>query len=152
MSQTPADISVASNLIAHFEQFEARAAWDVNAYRLGFGSDTEGPEQTPVRKGMTTTRERALANLALRVPAFMDVVASQVGEELYPKLGANTKAALASLAYNYGRVPDGVVKALLSNSEHVADAIRMLGSDNRGINRWRRDGEAAVVALDGGQY
>lgn len=152
MSQTPADIAAASNLIAHNEGFEPRAAWDVNAYRLGFGSDTEGPEQTPVRKGMETTRERALANLAIRVPAFMDVVEGQVGAELYAKLGCNTKAALADMAYNYGRVPANVISAILSNSQNVSAAIRTCGSDNGGINRWRRDGEAAVVALDGGQY
>lgn len=152
MSQSPEDIAAASNLIAHFEGFQSTAKWDVNAYRLGFGSDTEGPDQVPVKRGMTTTRERALANLAARVPAFMDVVEKQIGSDLYAKLGTATKASLASLAYNYGSVPDNVVQAVKNNSEHVSEAIVIRSADNHGINRWRRDGEAAVVALDGGQY
>jgi len=146
------NLAAACNLIAHFEQYEGVAKWDVNAYRLGFGSDTEGPEQVKVTRGMVTTRERALANLALRVPQFLSVVKEQVGEDLFSKLGVSTIAALASLAYNYGKVPANVIDAVHNNSQHVSDAIRSRGNDNGGINRWRRDGEAAVVALDGGQY
>lgn len=145
-------LDAATNLIAHFEQYQGTAKWDVNAYRLGFGSDTEGPDQEKVTRGMCTTRERALANLACRVPAFMKIVEEQVGAELYILLGDNTKAALASMAYNYGEVPTNVINAIHNNSQHVSDAIRACGNDNRGINRWRRDGEAACVALDGGQY
>ena len=146
------DVEVASNLIAYFEQYIGYARWDVNAYRCGFGSDTEGPECVPVHKDTTTTRERALSNLAVRVPKFIVVAAGQVGPELWAKLGLNTKAALTSMAYNYGSIPENVVFAVKNNSQGVATAIRARAGDNHGINSWRRDGEAACVALDGGQY
>lgn len=142
----------ATNLIAHFEQYLAIAQWDVNAYRNGFGSDTDGAAQTPVFRGEVETRADALANLAVRVPKYMAIVEAQVGPALYAKLGAATKAGLASMAYNYGRVPQSVVAAVLSNSSKVSDAVRACGRDNHGINQWRRDGEAAAISLDGGQY
>lgn len=145
-------VAVASNLIAHFEQYLQIAQWDVNAYRNGFGSDTDGVKQTPVTKGMATTRDDALANLKVRVPKYLATARDQVGVALWLKLGVTTRAALGSLAYNYGRVPQSVVVAILNNSTKVSDAIRACGRDNHGINQWRRDGEAAVVALDGGQF
>lgn len=145
-------IGITSNLIAYFEQFLATAQWDVNAYRFGFGSDTNGAAQTPVHKGDHTTRPEALANLAARVPKYLATVRDQVGSDLYDKLGLSTRAALGSMAYNYGRVPANVVLAVKTDGSKVAAAIRACGKDNHGINQWRRDGEAAVIALDGGQY
>lgn len=145
-------MACATNLIAHFEGYIANAQWDVNAYRDGFGSDTNGAAQTHVVKGSTTTRADALANLAVRVPAFLETARGQVGAGLWDKLGMCTRAALVDMAYNYGRVPQSVIVALLNNSSKVADAIRACGRDNHGINQWRRDGEAALVAFDGGQF
>lgn len=145
-------IFAATALIAHFEGYASYASWDVNAYRDGFGSDTNGAAQTPVNKTSTETRADALANLAVRVPKFLAIAAEQVGPGLWLKLGVNTRAALASMAYNYGRVPQSVIVAILNNSSKVSDAIRGCGRDNHGINQWRRDGEAACVALDGGQF
>jgi hypothetical protein len=63
-------MTTAAEFIAGFEGFSKRAYWDVNAYRLGYGSDTEGPEQTRVTEGMETTKERALQNLSARIPQF----------------------------------------------------------------------------------
>lgn len=147
-----ATVLCTSNVIAHFEGYIANAAWDVNAYRDGFGSDTNGAAQTKVVKGSTTTRADALANLAARVPKFLQVARQQVGPVLWDRLGENTRAALGDMAYNYGRVPQSVVVAILNNPSKVSDAIRACGRDNHGINQWRRDGEAALVAFDGGQY
>lgn len=147
-----ASVAFASNLIAYFEQFLQAARWDINAYRNGFGSDTEGAAQTPVTKGETTTKADALANLSKRVPNYIITCRGQIGGVLYDKLGPCTRAALASMAYNYGRIPASVVAAVRTNGETVSSAIRACGRDNNGVNQWRRDGEAACVALDGGQY
>jgi GH24 family phage-related lysozyme (muramidase) len=147
-----ATVAVTSSLIAHFESYLQIARWDVNAYRNGFGSDTDGAAQIPVVKGMSETKADAFANLAVRVPKYLQTARAQVGAALWGKLGVNTRAALGDMAYNYGRVPQNVIVAILNNSSSVSDAIRACGKDNHGINQWRRDGEAAVVALDGGQY
>jgi hypothetical protein len=65
-------MTTTAEFIAGFEGYAGRAYWDVNAYRLGYGSDTEGPDQIPVTEGMETTKARALQNLALRIPQFQE--------------------------------------------------------------------------------
>lgn len=140
----------AASFIAYWEGFIDHAEWDVNAYRLGFGSDTEGLQQVRVTKGMTTTRALALGNLALRVPAFMAVAKGQLGS-LFDALGLATKVAAVDLCYNYGRIPDSILHMFLTDGVHVARAIRLHESDNAGINRDRRNAEAGLVIFDGGQ-
>jgi GH24 family phage-related lysozyme (muramidase) len=149
----PSDLTlnlVASGFIAYWEGFEGVATWDVNAYRLGFGSDTEGPEETPVKKGMVTTRPRALQNLAIRIPKFAAVCEKQLSD-LWPKLGVSTQVACIDLAYNYGEIPATILSAFLTDGVAVADAIRRHDSDNSSVNRDRRAAEAGLVIFDGGQ-
>lgn len=140
----------AAGFIGYWEGFAGVAYWDVNHYRLGFGSDTEGPSQVNVTKGMTTTRDRALQNLTVRIPQYEAVAIKQLGP-LYEKLGLATKVAVIDICYNYGDLPDSVLAAFLSNSKRVAAAIRAHESDNKKINEDRRAGEAALVVFDGGQ-
>lgn len=140
-------MSAAANFIAFFEGFASEAYWDVNHYRLGFGSDTEGPDQVSVVKGMVTTRPRALANLALRVPHFAATVQAQVGSA-WDALGVNTKLALLSFAYNYG----DLTPTLALNVIHgvgISAAIEARAVDNDGVNAKRRFAEAAMAASDG---
>jgi GH24 family phage-related lysozyme (muramidase) len=145
----PSELS-AAGFIAYWEGFESVATWDVNAYRLGFGSDTEGPQEVPVKKGMSTTRPRALQNLALRIPQYAAVCAKQLGD-LWPKLGECTQVACIDMAYNYGSIPASIVEAFLGDGTNVADAIRRHDSDNSSVNRDRRAAEAGLVVFDGGQ-
>lgn len=147
--QFPEDV-IAAEFIAYWEGFEVIAKWDVNHYRLGFGSDTEGPEQIPVVRGMTTTRERAVANLALRIPQYRTIAVGLLGS-LYAKLGTCTKVAILDLCYNYGEIPASILFAFLHASPNVADAIRKHDLDNASINRDRRAAEAGLVIFDGGQ-
>jgi hypothetical protein len=81
---------LAANVIEQFEGYLSVAAWDVNAYRLGYGSDTEGPEQRPVRRGMTTTPARALANLAVRIPQYEAKIVAQVGAGPWGRLSGDS--------------------------------------------------------------
>ncbi|MDR3449784.1 MAG: hypothetical protein P4M15_08610 [Alphaproteobacteria bacterium] len=137
---------LSAKLIGFFEGFEPVAKWDVNAWRLGFGSDTEGPEQRPVTRHMTTTVERALANLSARLPKFEAVASYQVGAE-WAKFPDNVKAALVSIAYNYGKLPDHVAEAAKAgNLSAVSKAIEDCETDNHGVNAKRRFAEAAFVA------
>jgi GH24 family phage-related lysozyme (muramidase) len=140
----------AASFIQYWEGFEPVATWDVNAYRLGFGSDTEGPNQVRVVKGMTTTRERALANLEARIPQFVSIAQKQLGG-LWDKLGLATRVAVVDMCYNYGALPASVLVAFVDNGQTVADAIRNHDNDNSGVNRDRRAAEAGLIIFDGGQ-
>lgn len=141
---------VAAGFIEYWEGFQPEAKWDVNAYRLGFGSDTEGPLQVKVTKGMTTTRDRALANLAARLPQYADVCAKQLGD-LWHKLGVSTQIACLDMAYNYGSIPANVASAFEQDGRAVANAIRRHDADNNSENRDRRAAEAGLIIFDGGQ-
>ena len=138
MSATPRPISTAE-FIAGFEGFSAVAYWDVNHWRLGFGSDTEGPDEVTVVQGMTTTRERALQNLAKRIPQFQSVAKNAMGISVWNGLDENQKTAITSLVYNYGHLP---ILVRLNDPAKTAVAIRALGSANGGVNRKRRCKEA----------
>lgn len=139
---------LAANVIAHFEGFISHAAWDVNAWRVGFGSDTEGPEQVPVRRGTSTTWQRALLNLQARIPQYEKVILLQLNDDTkWNFVPDNAKAALLSFAYNYGSLTEHVLAALRSgNLSSVSRAVEDRGEDNRGVNAKRRFAEATLIA------
>lgn len=137
-------MTTAAEFIAGFEGYAGRAYWDVNAWRLGYGSDTEGPDQVHVTEGMTTTKERALQNLALRIPEFQTKAIygkTGMGVDIWGKLTENQKIAITSLVYNYGRLPIVVTP---SDQEKTAHAIGALRSANGGVNARRRIQEAGL--------
>ena len=98
----------AADFIKQFEGFTPTAMWDVNAYRIGHGSDTlELPNGTyrKVVQGDTTTRELAAKDLARRISTeFIPRVKNQVGAEAWDRLPEPSQVALLSLAYNYGSI------------------------------------------------
>ena len=145
------DYAYAARIIEHFENYISVAKWDVNAWRVGFGSDTEGPEQHKVLKGTTTTRERALENLEKRMVQFEREIMRQIGAVAWNKLPTHIQGPLLSVAYNYGDLPEGVAKAaVVGNPRAIAIAITKLEHDNGGINERRRIAEAAIVATTHG--
>lgn len=137
-----------AKLIAFFEGFTSVAKWDVNAYRIGYGSDTEGPTQIRVRKGMVTTRERALENLKARIPQFESGIIKQTSQEAWDKLGENTQAALLSFAYNYGHITRDMVASIMGHSPSLSWLIEQRESDNNYVNAKRRHTEAGFVASE----
>ncbi len=141
------DYQRAANVIASFEGFAPHAEWDVNHFRLGFGSDTEGPEQREVVKGMTTTRARALQNLALRIPAYEAKIVEQVTPASWAALTNNEQAALLSFAYNYGALTSSVARCVREQygCRAIAAAIEAREDDNGGVNARRRQLEALLV-------
>jgi GH24 family phage-related lysozyme (muramidase) len=134
-------VTTTAEFIAGFEGYAGRAYWDVNHWRVGYGSDTEGPEQNNVVEGMETTKPRALQNLMLRIPQYQHTAISAMGgEAVWEKLNENQQSAITSLVYNYGRLPIVVTP---SDPEKTAAAIRALQGANGGVNRKRRLSEAA---------
>lgn len=139
------------SVIRQFESFEPKAYWDVNAWRVGYGSDTiTGPDGKPqaVTKDTVTTREDAERDLNRRAALSQADVRRAIGTEAWDKLDDRTKASLTSIAYNYGgaNFPQSVADAAKSgDKEAIAKAIEGLSGHNAGVNRRRRGMEAANV-------
>ncbi len=119
--------TAAAMRIGGYESFGQNAYWDVNAWRLGYGSDTEGQDQFKVQRGMSTTEWAAEANLRLRIKEFEKVVVGQVGRDAWDGLTQGQKASLLSVAYNYGSLPRSVAAAVRSGDAAASgEAIRGL--------------------------
>ena len=140
-----------TDLIKERERFSAVPYYDVNAYRAGFGSDTvtrENGAVEKVHKGMAPITERdAERDLQRRIQTeFVPKAAAKVGEENWSRLPENARAALTSVAYNYGNIPNRIVPAVQSgNPEAIAKAIESLAGDNKGVNAGRRMQEANIA-------
>ena len=141
---------ITTELIKQREGFIEKPKYDVNAYRAGFGSDTVTLSDGTVQKvtpGMRVSREDAERDLQRRIQTeFVPRAAAKVGEENWARLPENTRAALTSIAYNYGTIPSRLVPAVQSgNPEEIARAIAGLAGDNKGINASRRMQEANIA-------
>ncbi len=140
--------SSAEDVISGFEGFIAKAAYDVNAFRTGYGSDTvtlpDGSIQR-VTKDTVVSKEDAKRDLKRRAAIFSKEAQDDVGEP-WDGLPEQAKAALTSVAYNYGSLPHKVVKAAQSGDlTRIADAVESLKGHNKGINAKRRIKEAALI-------
>jgi len=105
----------AAFLIKH-EGFLPAARWDVNAYRVGYGSDTltdAAGNVTKVQKDSTTTRTAALRDLKRRITEeFIPRIQRKIGADSWNRLPTGAQVALISFAYNYGNiVKAAIVKA-----------------------------------------
>lgn len=139
-----------TNLIKEREGFIEKPKYDVNAYRAGYGSDTVTLPDGSVQKiepGMRVSREDAERDLQRRIQTeFVPKAAAKVGEQVWSGLPENTRAALTSIAYNYGTIPSRIVPAVQSgNPETIARAIESLAGDNKGVNAGRRMQEANIA-------
>lgn len=135
---------LAATLLMAEEGFRAEPYWDVNAYRIGYGSDTITQADgtvVKVKPGMKITEADARRDLARRIGEFEATAARQTGVEAWAALPVNARAALTSVAYNYGSLPNNVVRAVQSgNLTTVANAVESLRS-----NPERRKREAAII-------
>ncbi|WP_196085974.1 glycoside hydrolase family protein [Acinetobacter baumannii] len=139
----------ASSLLRKFEGYSDTAYWDVNAHRVGYGSDTVTDEHGKVRKVTANTKVKksdAERDLARRTKIFAAEARSKVGEKVWDNLPMDTQAALTSVAYNYGSLPKSVVKAVKTgNIEEISNSVRNLQHHNNGINFNRRNAEADII-------
>ncbi len=146
---TGTDVDMAMQILRQREGFRTGTYWDVNHHRLGYGSDTitdsDGTVRT-VRQGDIVTREDAERDLKRRTGLSMVQVRDAIGKEAFDKLSPQARAAMASVAYNYGRVPENIAQAGKSGDpEAVAAAIEARAGDNGGVNRSRRQYEASIA-------
>lgn len=136
------------NMIKQHEGFKSSTYWDVNAHRLGYGSDTITNLDGSVRRvknGDTVTREQAELDLRRRTQEFMNSASNTIGKDYFNRLPSTAQASLTSLTYNYGsldKLPSVVKAARSGNLMELSRAIENLGSHNKGVNRKRRLQEA----------
>jgi GH24 family phage-related lysozyme (muramidase) len=142
-------------LIAKHEGFRERPYYDVNALRTGFGSDTVTlPDGTVKRVDENTrvTMDDAKRDLARRAGEYQNHIKGLVGEDAWGGLDPNTRAALTSVTYNYGRLPASVAEAVKKGDRtDIASAVNALGVHNQGVNANRRAQEAGLIDPEG-QY
>jgi len=139
----------AFDLVRNLEGYRENSYYDVNAYRTGYGSDTVTKEDgtvVKVSKGTTVTRAEAERDLARRLADFNAAAERKVSTPIWSSLDEPTRAALTSIAYNYGSIPDRLMEAIQStDNELIAAAVETLAGDNSGVNRDRRMQEAEVI-------
>jgi len=115
----------AAEFIKKYEGYAPKATWDVNAYRIGHGSDTLTlPDGTfrKVVKGDTTNEESAAKDLARRIKLdFEPKVKKQIGEPYYSNLPEPARIALLSLAYNYG----SITKKAIIDAARTGDVVKL---------------------------
>lgn len=139
-------LKAAQALIAKRERYEPKAYYDVNAYRAGYGSDTYTTADNKivqVTKDSVVSMADAVRDLSRRSAEFMQTAMKQVGADRFSSFNPQQQAVLTSIAYNYGSLPDRILSAVRTGSkEEIANAIRGLSGDNKGVNANRRNEEA----------
>lgn len=143
----------AFDMIAKFEDFRPKPYWDRTALRTGYGSDTftrEDGTYSRVTADTVVTMADAARDLKRRIADFQTGIRGKIGADRFGEFGQQQQAALTSIAYNYGSLPDRIASVIKAGgtTEEIAKAIRGLGGDNGGINRDRRNKEAD--AFEGG--
>ena len=147
-------------LLRNKEGFREQPYWDVNAWRVGYGSDTVTKADgsvVKVEQGMKVSREDAERDLDRRIKSeFLPSVVKAVGKGAFEKLSGPAQAALTSLAYNYGAGAwDGALAGVAEAAKtgdmaKLAAAIEAKAGDNSGVNASRRKSEASIVRAGAG--
>jgi len=123
-------ITLASQLISSKEGFTQTATWDINAYRLGYGTDQiYDPTTKSIRKvknGDSTTPSAAIAVLKQEIETtyYGRVVgtggATKIGKADWEKLNNKQKAALISYVYNVGSLRKKIRAAVVGGDYKLA--------------------------------
>lgn len=150
--------SYGAELLKKYEGYLQRASWDVNAWRIGHGSDTITDNFGKFRKvvkGDVTTRENAGKDLTRRMVEFEKKVEKKVGSEFWQPLDYMVKGALISLAYNYGNITkQAIIDAIKTgNSNKIANAVisstlndnKKLSTQIQNALKVRRKKEAEII-------
>lgn len=137
-----------ADFLKHLEGFSDTPYWDVNAHRIGYGSDTvtlEDGSIIPVRPGMTVTQEDATRDLNRRIQTEFMPIAQKAAGDAWGTLTQAQQSALTSIAYNYGEIPDRIKADVASGDpKRIEMAILSLQGDNGGVNARRRAAEAST--------
>jgi GH24 family phage-related lysozyme (muramidase) len=122
-----------AEFVAQFEGFTPVATWDVNAFRIGHGSDTitfDDGSYRKVKQGDKTTRTNAKKDLTRRIPEFENRILNYIDNygvtnEMWDKLPSPAKIGLISFAYNYGNIVKRAIREAIKTGDVnlIADAV-----------------------------
>lgn len=142
-------VDVSAQLLRDLEGFEEEPYYDVNAFRAGYGSDTYTTEDgivKTVKESDFVSREDAERDLYRRIKTEFGARAKKAAGDAWEEYSPMQRAALTSVAYNYGSIPKRISSAVKSGDpKKVSEAIVSLADDNDGINYNRRIKEAEMM-------
>lgn len=151
--------TAAAEFLKKYEGFISRPMWDVNAWRIGYGSDTitnpDGSYRSVIQTDTTTPKD-AQRDLERRIHSeFIPIVIKNIGADGWNKLSEGAQVALISISYNYGTVPHKKIKeAAKAGNEALLKSIwvsetyndnKTLPENVRNALRNRRAAEAALM-------
>ena len=113
-------VTLSSKFVGKNEGFAQKATWDVNAYRLGFGSDKIIGADGKIRDvvvGDVTSVDAALKMLQYELSVsyksrLVGTGATKISEATFNSLNNKQKAALISYVYNVGSLRPGIAEAI----------------------------------------
>jgi len=158
-------IEKALAFLKQYEGFTPVAKWDVNAFRIGYGSDTITDPNGSVRYVQINdqiTQVDADRDLRRRVQyEFIPKIIGKLGSDVWNKLPTNTQVALISFAYNYGNIVKSAIVAAAKEGDlnKLADVwISSTWNDNasqsekvKNALRARRKKESDLIRSDAKQ-
>lgn len=134
LSGASSGVSAAAAILRDVEGFISTPAWDVNAFRAGYGSDTVTLADGSVKaitQGMRISREDAERDLIRRIETeFLPTARRRAGAENFDRLSPAQQGVLTSITYNFGTLPESVAAAVRNGATDgaIAQAIRGLGA------------------------
>lgn len=142
-------VGMTAQLLRAKEGFRSSPYYDVDALRTGYGSDTVTRADGTVERvtaSTRVTREDAERDLERRIREFQSGIVKSVGMQPWMALDEPTRAALTSVAYNYGSLPNRVAQAVMTGDKNaIAAAVESLSVHNNGVNAGRRRDEANLI-------
>ena len=94
---------MAEKSLIKFEGFKGEAYWDVDHYRVGYGTDTlydESGKPIEVTQNTVVSKEQALKSLRKRITEdFVPIIKNSLGDS-WDGLSDHAKAATVSITYN----------------------------------------------------
>ena len=145
---------VTANLLKDKEKFREDVYLDKSlsgtkdAYRTGYGSDTitRGNKIINVVQGMAVTKAEAEADLNRRIITEFGPRAKRASGDFWDTWGDNSKAAITSITYNAGHVPEAIKDAIKTgDSNAIYNAIVKNGKGTKIASR--RQAEAELFLL-----
>jgi LAS superfamily LD-carboxypeptidase LdcB len=152
-------VTQAAAILRSEESFSAKPGWDVNNWRVGYGSSTITDASGKViklssnkseRPDIKITQQDAERDLQRRLrDEFIPHTKKTIGSAV-SKLNNATIAALTSVTYNYGTLPATVVQAAKTGDiDKIADAVRSLSANKKRRNReadWIQNSNKSATA------
>lgn len=138
--------TAAAEYVKKFEGYTSTAMWDVNAWRIGHGSDTitlDNGTYRKVEQGDITNEENAKKDLSRRIEKeFIPKVKNKIGAATFDNWGQPAQIAFISFAYNYGNITKQAIisAAQTFDKQKLADAwITSTLNDNQSLSPSMRE-------------